>query len=115
MEQNKIDFGEPKYPENVTLKTVGEEIQGEIVEVGEVPLGDRNAGYLHIKTALYGIKTFWLGKVLTNQCEKRTVKKGDYIAIKYLGEISSGKQSPYKNYDMRIERQTVLDTGGIEG
>lgn len=115
MEQNKIiDFGEPKYPENVTLKTVGEEIQGEIVEVGEVPLEDRNASYLHIKT-VNGIRTFWLGKVLTNQCEKRTVKKGDYIGIKYLGEISSGKQSPYKNYDMRIERQTVLDTGGIEG
>lgn len=114
MTQEKIDFGEAKYPENVILKTVGEEIQGEIVEVGEVPLEDRNAGYLHIKTAK-GIRTFWLGTVLTGQCEKENVKKGDYIGIKYLGEVSSGKQTPYKNYDMRIERQTVLDTGGIEG
>jgi DNA helicase TIP49 (TBP-interacting protein) len=117
MENERIDFRDAKYPETVTLKTVGEEIQGDIVEVGEVTLEARNARYLHIKTK-DGIRTFWLGKVLTKQCEKVGIKVGDYIAIKYLGEVPSGKQSPYKNYDMRVIQQafiTEIDTGGIEG
>jgi hypothetical protein len=112
MNDKKIDFGDAKYPPTVTLKTVGDEIQGKIVEVGEVPLEDRNAGYIHIKI-LAGVRTFWLGTVLTKHCEKEGIKKGDYIGIKYLGEVSSGKQSPYKNYDIRIIKQTLI--GGIEG
>ena len=100
-EQRNIDFNTPRYPETVNLETAGEEIQGEIVEIGEVTLSDRNAGYLHIKTK-DGVRTLWLGTVLTARCEKESVKKGDYIGIRYLGEVTSGKQSAYKNYDIRI-------------
>jgi len=115
-EQRTIDWTAPKYPKTTTLKEVGDTIEGEITEIGEVPLETRNAGYLHIKTAK-GVRTFWLGKVLTEQCEKENVKKGDYIGIKYLGEVSSGKASPYKDYDMRVIPLEIvgIDTGGIEG
>lgn len=115
-EQRHIDFGSPKYPETAILKAVGDTIEGEVTEIGEVTLETRNAGYIHIKTAK-GVRTFWLGKVLTEQCEKEAVKKGDYVGIKYLGDVDSGKQSPYKDYDMRVIPLEIegIDTGGIEG
>ena len=100
-EQQKINWDAPKYPVTATLKAVGDIIEGKITKIGEVTLDDRIAGYLHIKTAK-GVRTLWLGKVLTEQCEKENVKKEDFIGIKYLGEKSSGKQSPYKDYDMRV-------------
>lgn len=106
--QTRIDFEQPKYPPTAILETVGEEIQGEIVEMGDVKLEERYANYMHIHTE-EGIKTLWLGKVLNEQCEKENVKKGDYIGIKYLGEVSSGKQSPYRNYDMRVIPMTLSD------
>lgn len=97
----KIDWNAPKYPETVVLKNIGDTIEGKVTEIGEVILSDRQAGYLHIDT-VNGIRTFWLGKVLTEAIEKENVKKGDYIGIKFLGEIDSGKQSPYKDFDMRV-------------
>lgn len=100
-EQTRIDFGEAKYPRTVILKVVGDEIQGEVVEVGEVPLDNRLASYLHISTP-EGVKTLWLGKVLNDEVVKRSVKKGDYVGIKYLGEKDSGKASPYKDFDVRV-------------
>lgn len=115
-EQRKIDFDAPKYPETATLKAIGDIIEGVVTEIGEVRLDKRNAGYLHIQTK-EGKRTFWLGKVLTEEVVKENVKRGDYVGIKYLGEKASGKQSPYKNYDIRVIPDVLdgIDTGGIEG
>ena len=99
--QERIDFGEAKYPETASLIAVGDEVQGEVLEVGEVPIADRLASYLHISTEK-GVRTLWLGKVLVEEVVKRNVKVGDYIGVKYLGEKESGKQSPYRDYDIRI-------------
>ena len=103
-EQRKIDFGDSKYPETVSLTIVGDEIQGVVEEIGEVPLGDRLAGYLHISTE-EGVRTLWFGKVLSEEAVKCSLKKGDYIGIKYLGEKESGKASPYKDYDIRVKKE----------
>ena len=112
--QIRIDFNAPKYPETVILNKEGDVVEGEVTEMGGIPLPDRIARYLHIDTAK-GIRTLWLGKVLTVQCEKEHVKRGDYVGIRYLGEVDSGKQSPYKNYDLRvIPPEPEIDTGGLE-
>lgn len=115
-EQRNIDWTGDKYPPTANLKAVGDIIEGEVIEIGEIMLENRTAGFLHIKTSK-GLRTFWLGKVLTEECEKGNIKKGDYVGIKYLGEKDSGKQSPYKNYDLRVIPAEVdgIDTGGIEG
>ena len=115
-EQRSIDWTGGKYPPTANLKAVGDIIEGVVTEIGEVTLAERTAGYLHINTA-EGTRTLWLGKVLSEQCEKECVKKGDYIGIRYLGDKDSGKQSPYKDYDMRVIPDVLdgIDTGGIEG
>ena len=99
--REEIDWDAPKYPETASLKAEGDTIEGVVTEVGEVRLEDRLAGYLRIMTAK-GERTFWLGKVLTEEVVRESVKKGDYVGIRYLGEKPSKKGNPYKDYDMRI-------------
>lgn len=99
--QSRIDFGAAKYPETAVLKAEGDIIEGSVNEVGEVRLEDRLAGYLRIQTA-EGERTFWLGKVLTEEVVRVSLKKGDYVGIKYLGDKPSHKGNPYKDYDMRV-------------
>lgn len=99
--QRRIDWEGDKYPETATLKAEGDILEGIVTEVGEVRLEDRMAGYLRITTEK-GERTFWLGKVLTEEVVRESVKKGDYVGIKYLGEKPSHKGNPYKDYDMRI-------------
>ena len=99
--EERIDWSEEKYPETVVLKAVGDVVEGEVKEIGEVTLEDRNASYIRILTAK-GERTFWLGKVLSEEVVKVSLKRGDYVGIKYLGEKPSKKGNPYKDYDMRV-------------
>ena len=101
-EQQNINFGEPiEYPPTILLVEIGDEVQGIVVEMGEVTLEDRNAGYIHIKSEK-GVGTLWLGKVLTEAVIKNNVSKGDYIGVKFLGLKPARKGSPYRNYDVRV-------------
>lgn len=101
MEKQKdlIDWSAPKYPKAVEFVNVGDTVEGTITEIGEVPLSDRLAAYMHIDTT-EGKRTLWLGKVLNEAILK--AKKGDYIGVRFLGTVDSGKQSPYKDFDTRI-------------
>ena len=99
--ERRIDWEDTKYPETVSLKTVGDIVEGEVKEIGEVVLTDRIAGFIRILTAK-GERTLWLGKVLSEEVVKVSLKKGDYIGVKYLGEKPTNKGNPYKDYDMRV-------------
>lgn len=111
VEQRRIDWEGDKYPETVTLKAEGDIIEGVITEIGEIRLEDRLASYIRLMTAK-GERTFWLGKVLSEEVVRESVKKGDYVGIKYLGEKPSHKGNPYKDYDMRVIPTEVIEEEG---
>ena len=95
----KIDWDKPKYPNTFVFKKEGDVLEGIVKKTSAVLLGDRTAKFLNIETE-NGLRTLWFGAVLESQLEE--VKKGDYIGVKYLGEVKGTGINPYKDYDVRI-------------
>ena len=96
---SEIDWDKPKHPSTFVFKKVGDVLEGEVKKRSSVGLGDRTAMFLNVETK-NGMRTLWFGAVLQNQLEE--VKRGDYIGVKYLGEVKGKGNNPYKDYDVRI-------------
>ena len=110
---SRIDWNMDKYPETFVFKEVGDVLEGIVKKTGAVVLGNRTARFLNIETEK-GLRTLWFGAVLESQLEE--VKKGDYIGVKYLGEVKGTGVNPYKDYDVRIiPLEEGIDTSNIPG
>ena len=108
---NKIDWDKTKYPETFVFKKEGDVLEGIVKKTSAVVLGNRTAKFLNVETEK-GLMTLWLGAVLESQLEE--VKKGDYIGVKYLGEVKGTGVNPYKDYDVRIiPYEEGIDTSHI--
>ena len=95
----KIDWDKPKHPETFVFLKVGDVLEGIVKKISAVVLGNRTARFLNIETEK-GLRTLWFGAVLESQLEE--AKKGNYIGVKYLGEVKGTGVNAYKNYDVRI-------------
>ena len=110
---SRIDWDRPKHPETFVFKKEGDVLEGVVKKTSAVVLGNRTAKFLNVESEK-GLRTLWFGAVLESQLEE--VKKGDYIGVKYLGEIKGSGVNPYKDYDVRIiPCEEEIDTSHIPG
>lgn len=81
--------------------TEGEIIEGSVnTEVGQIETAYGVREFIEVKTDEGKRYTIFLNKVLLDNIAKEDVKRGDRIAIKYLGEMSCAKtpSKRFKNY-----------------
>lgn len=110
---DKIDWNKPKYPDTFVFEKVGDVLEGVVTKASEVKLETRTAKFVNVATK-GKVVTLWYGKVLEE--ELKDVKKGDYIGVKYTGEVKGSEINPYKTYDVRIiPTEEGIDTSNIPG
>jgi hypothetical protein len=92
-------------------KTVGEIVDGIVEAFGTVTLPDREARTLVLRNEDTGdrLAVLLARTVLKNGVEKRQVKEGDWLAIKYLGERKPAGGKPYFDYDFEHVRSEDME------
>jgi len=89
----KAGQGETWKPE-----TIGDILEGKVIELGDTITEYGEAKYAHLETE-NGKVTVWLNSVLQQQFTDEKVEEGDVIAIEYTGMTKSknGKRA-YKSF-----------------
>ncbi|WP_353685419.1 hypothetical protein [Thermodesulfovibrio sp. 3462-1] len=82
---------------------IGDVMEGTVVDIGSVITSLGESNYIDVMTDTGEIVTIWLNTVLQALVEKEKVKKGDRIAVEYLGVRSKNKKIAHKEYVIAVE------------
>jgi len=99
---------------NHKWETVGQEIEGYLVDVKEEQGQQKNSTVFTLKTDSNEKISFWGSKVLDDQMSK--VEIGVYVKIKYLGKTKPTKSSmqPYHNFEVFFDDSDILDLSEVD-
>lgn len=106
----KLAAKKQKQSDTWKPETVGDTLEGKVLEIGDTITEYGDARYAHIETANSKV-TVWLNSVLQQQFEDEKVQEGDVIAIEYTGQTKSknGKRV-YKSFV--VVKDTEDDNSG---
>ena len=98
---NMIDWTEDPRAEVFEFNKEGDVIEGELIQIKEITIGDRIAKLAILKDDLEAESGIWLSSVLEREFEEQAISPGDYVGVKFLG-MKKGKKYTYKNFDVRV-------------
>ncbi|MGB9878352.1 MAG: hypothetical protein ACPLGZ_00045 [Candidatus Pelagibacter ubique] len=84
----------------------GDVLEGTVKDIGTTITSFGESDYIDVITDQNQIVTVWMNSVLKHLIKKEGVRKGDRIAIEFLGVRSSKtKKKGYKDYILVVEHQ----------